>query len=104
MTEQDYTELDADIEEAFFGPLGRTEPRLFSTKVEPALLLLAKLHELGWFYRIDSIPKGVIVTVQCITEVTKNPKRLTYQVEATTIPLAIALAAMKTRSGKTQSI
>jgi hypothetical protein len=92
-------DLDADIEETFFGAIGRDEPRHFSTEIEPAIVILDKLHQEGWFYRIDSVPNGVIVTLQCLTGKgdKKNPERLTYQIGAKTLPLAISLAALKTR-------
>ena len=92
-------DLDADIEEAFFGAIGRNEPRHFSTSLESAVLVLDKLHKEGWFYRIDSVPNGVIVTVQCLTGKgdPKNPERRTYQIGAKTLPLGICLAALKTR-------
>lgn len=92
-------DLDADIQEAFFGAVGRDEPKPFSTELEPAAVVLDKLHKEGWFYRIDSVPNGVIVTVQCLTGKgdPKNPERLTYQIGANTLPLGICLAALKTR-------
>jgi len=93
-------DLDADIEEAFFGPIGRDEPRYYSTDMEPASVLLDKLHKEGWFWRLDSVPGGVICTVQCLTpngKDPKNPERKTFQIGAATIPLAISLAALKTR-------
>ena len=92
-------DLDADIEEAFFGAVGRTEPRHFSTDISCAAVVLDKIHTEGWFYRIDSVPTGVIVTVQCLTGTgsKENPERLTYQIGAATLPLGICLAALKTR-------
>src|SRR5271165_4710524 len=93
-------DLDAEIGEAFFGPLGRQEPRHYSTDYEAAFGVLEKLHAQGWFWRLDSVPNGVIATVQCLTpngKDPKNPERRTYQVGAATIPLAICLAALKTR-------
>ena len=92
-------ELDEELEVAFFGAVGRNEPRHFSTELEPAAVLLDKIHKEGWFYRIDSVPNGVIVTVQRLTGKgdPKNPERLTYQIGANTLPLGIALAALKTR-------
>lgn len=99
LTREAGPDLDADIEEAFFGAVGRNEPRHFSTAFEPAALILDKLHKEGWFYRIDSVPNGVIVTVQCLTGKgdKKNPERLTYQIGAATLPLGICLAGLKTR-------
>jgi hypothetical protein len=98
-TRQAGRDLDADICEAFFGPIGRNAPRPYSTDIEPAYDILCKLHEEGWFYRIDSVPNGVIVTVQCLTGKgdKKNPERLTYQIGAATLPLGICLAALRTR-------
>lgn len=93
-------DLDGEIGEAFFGPNGRNEPRFYSTDIEPASAILSKLHEEGWFWRLDSVPGGVICTVQCLTpngKDPKNPERKTFQVGAATIPLAICLAALKTR-------
>lgn len=98
-------DLDADIQQAFFGAVGRTEPKAFSTDIEPAYLLLSTLHKEGWFYRIDSVPNGNIVTLQCLTGKgpKNNPERLTYQIGAPTLPLAICLAALKTKkNGETQ--
>ena len=91
-------ELDADIEEGFFGAIGRNEPRLFSTQPEPAVTLLYKLHAQGWFWRLDSVMGGVICTLQKIVgdPKSKNPDRLTFQVGAPTLPLAICSAAIKT--------
>lgn len=100
MTQQAGPELDSEIEEAFFGAVGRNEPRLFSTEMEPAAVILYKLHKSGWFWRLDSVPNGVICTVQCLTpngKDPKNPERKTFQVGAATIPLAICLAALKTK-------
>jgi len=93
-------ELDSEIQEAFFGPVGRNEPAHYSTSVEAACIILDKLHKEGWFYRIDSVPNGVIVTVQCLTGGGKkdNPERLTYQIGAKTLSLGICLAGLKTRS------
>jgi|SRR5580693_4355271 hypothetical protein len=99
-TRQAGPDLDADVEEAFFGAVGRTEPRRFSTDVEPAIVILDKLHAEGWFWRLDSVPKGYICTVQCLVpggKDPKNPERRTYQVGAKTLPLSICLAALKTR-------
>jgi Phage ABA sandwich domain len=93
-------DLDSDIEEAFFGAVGRIEPRFFSTEIEPAMVVLDKIHKEGWFWRLDSVPNGVIFTVQCLTpngKDPKNPERKTFQVGAATIPLAICLGALKTR-------
>ena len=92
-------DLDADIEEAFFSAVGRDEPRHFSTDISAAAVILDKIHKEGWFYRIDSVPSGVIVTVQCLTGKgdPKNPERKTFQVGASTLPLGICLAALKTR-------
>ena len=92
-------ELDSEIEEAFFGAVGRNEPKHYSTEIEPAAVILDKIHKEGWFYRIDSVPNGVIVTVQCLTGKgdPKNPERKTFQVGAATLPLGICLAALKTR-------
>lgn len=92
-------ELEADIEEAFFGAIGRNEPRRFTTEFEPAMLLLYKLHEQGFFWRLDSVPNGVICTLQRLVGDLKkpNPERQTFQIGAATIPLAIAEAAMQTR-------
>lgn len=92
-------DLDAEIQEAFFGAVGRTEPKAYSTQLDPAAILLDKLHKEGWFYRIDSVPNGVIVTVQCLTGKgpKNNPERRTYQIGAPTLPLGICLAALKTR-------
>lgn len=92
-------DLDAEVQEAFFKAVGRDEPKPYSTAIEPAAILLDKLHKEGWFYRIDSVPNGVIVTVQCLTGKGKkdNPERLTYQIGAKTLPLGICLAALKTR-------
>jgi hypothetical protein len=92
-------ELDADIQETFFGAVGRDEPAAYSTRIDSACILLDKIHKEGWFYRIDSVPNGVIVTVQCLTGKGKkdNPERLTYQIGAKTLPLGICLAALKTR-------
>ena len=93
-------DLDADIEEAFFGKIGRDEPRFFSTEIESAMIVLDKIHKEGWFWRLDSVPNGVIFTVQCLTpngKDPKNPERKTFQVGAATIPLAICLCALKTR-------
>jgi hypothetical protein len=92
-------DLDADIEETFFGAVGRNEPRHFSTEIECAYVILDKIHKEGWFYRIDSMPNGVIVTVQCLTGTGKrdNPDRKTFQIGAPTLPLGICLAALKTR-------
>jgi hypothetical protein len=93
-------DLDADVEEAFFGRLGRDEPKHYSTEIEPAALVLDKMHKSGWFYRIDSVPNGVIVTVQCLTGKgpKNNPERRTYQIGAPTLPLGICLAALKTKN------
>ncbi len=90
-------ELDAEIEEVFFGAVGRDEPKHYSTELEPAAIVLDKLHKVGWFYRIDSVPNGVIVTLQCLTGKgsKNNPERLTYQIGAKTLPLGICLAALK---------
>lgn len=92
-------DVDSEIQEAFFGAVGRDEPRHYSTELEPAAVILDKLHKEGWFYRIDSVPNGVIVTVQCLTGKgpKTNPERLTYQIGAPTLPLGICLAALKTR-------
>lgn len=91
-------DLDGDIQEAFFGAVGRDEPKEYSTEIKPAYELLTKLHKEGWFYRIDSVPNGVIVTMQCLTGKgpKNNPERLTYQIGASTLPLGICLAALKT--------
>jgi hypothetical protein len=91
-------ELDAEIQEAFFGAVGRDEPKAYSTDIEPSYKLLSKLHKEGWFYRIDSVPNGIIVTLQCLTGKgpKNNPERLTYQIGAPTLPLGICLAALKT--------
>jgi hypothetical protein len=92
-------DLDADIEEAFFGAVGRNEPKHYSTELEPAAVILDKLHQKGYFWRIDSVPKGVIFTVQCLVpggKDPKNPDRRTFQIGAQTIPLAICLGALKT--------
>lgn len=93
------SELDAELHEGFFGAVGRNEPPAYSTDIAAAALLLDKLHKAGWFYRIDSVPSGVIVTVQCLTAKgdPKNPERLTHQIGAATLPLGISLAALKTR-------
>lgn len=93
-------ELDSDIEEAFFGAVGRNEPRLFSTEFEPAMVILYKLHDDGWFWRLDSVQGGIICTVQKALGDPANPKtqRQTFQIGAPTIPLAICLAALRTRS------
>ena len=90
-------ELDADIAEAFFGAVGRYEPRPFSTEPEPAVALLYKLHAQGYFWRLDSVMGGVICTLQKIVgdPKSKNPERLTFQVGAATLPLAICSAALK---------
>jgi hypothetical protein len=93
-------DLDADIEEAFFGAIGRTEPRRFSTDVEPAIVILDKLHKEGYFWRLDSVPSGYICTIQCLVpggKDPKNPDRKTIQIGAKTLPLAISLAALKIR-------
>jgi hypothetical protein len=92
-------ELDSKVHEAFFGAVGRNEPKKYSTEIEPAAFLLDKIHKEGWFYRIDSVPNGVIVTVQCLTGKgdPKNPERKTFQVGAASLPLGICLAALKTR-------
>jgi hypothetical protein len=92
-------ELDTEIQEAFFGAVGRDEPKAYSTDIQPSYQLLSKLHKEGWFYRIDSVPNGIIVTLQCLTGKgpKNNPERLTYQIGAQTIPLGICLAALKTR-------
>lgn len=93
-------DLDADIEEAFFGAVGRDEPKHYSTELEPAGIILDKLHKMGWFWRLDSVPNGVIFTVQCLTtkgKDPKNPERKTFQIGAATIPLAICLGALKTK-------
>lgn len=94
-------ELDCDIEERFFGLVGRDEPAPYSTDGSTALLLLNKLHAEGWFWRLDSVPNGVICTIQCLTpngKDPKNPERKTFQVGAATLPLAICLTALKTKS------
>lgn len=93
-------ELDKEIEVQFFDAINKEEPRFFSTEIEPAMLLLDKLHQQGYFWRLDSVPRGVIFTVQCLTpngKDPKNPERKTFQVGASTIPLAISLGALKTR-------
>lgn len=100
VTRQAGRDLDAEIDEAFFGALGRNEPKYFSTEMEPAAVILDKLHKEGWFWRLDSVPSGVIFTVQCLTpngKDPKNPERKTFQIGASTIPLAICLGALKTR-------
>lgn len=91
-------ELDAEIQEAFFGAIGRTEPKPFSTDSGAAMELLDKLHQAAWFWRLDSVQGGYICTVQRIVgELTqRNPERKTFQIGAATIPLAICLAALKT--------
>lgn len=94
-------ELDAEIGELFFGPVGRNEPKYFSTDTDAAIAVLYKLHEQGWFWRLDSVPGGIICTVQRLAEdptKVKDPKRQTYQVGAATLPLAICSAALKTRT------
>lgn len=99
ITREAGSDLDAEIQEAFFSAVGRTEPKAYSTQIESAAVLLDKLHKEGWFYRIDSVPNGVIVTVQCLTGKgpKNNPERRTYQIGASTLPLGICLAALKTR-------
>lgn len=97
--------LDADIGEAFFGLLGRQEPRFYSTDYEAAFAVLDKLHQQTWFWRLDSVMGGVICTVQKIVgDIQKpNPERQTFQVGAATVPLAICLAALKT-CGKSKKV
>lgn len=99
LTREAGPDLDADIQTAMFGAVGRDEPKPFSTEIEPAYRVLNILHKEGWFYRIDSVPNGVIVTLQCLTGKgpKNNPERLTYQIGAPTLPLGICLAALKTR-------
>jgi hypothetical protein len=91
-------ELDTIVSEGFFGIVGRNPPKKFSTEVEPAAELLEKLHTLGWFWRLDSVMGGVICTLQKIVgdpKKSRNPERLTFQVGAATLPLAICSAAVK---------
>lgn len=99
-------ELDAEVGELLFDPIGRNEPKYYSTNMEDAFAVLYKLHELGWFWRLDSVHGGVICTVQCLIgdpKKTANPERKTIQVGAATIPVAICTAAIKTRVKKDQN-
>lgn len=91
-------ELDAQVEEALFGAIGRNEPRPFSTDLHYGAILLNKIHENGFFWRLDSVPNGVICTVQKALGDPRDEKtkRQTYQIGAATISLAISLAALKT--------
>ena len=94
-------ELDAEIGELFFGPMGRNEPKYFSTDIEDSIAVLYKLHDDGWFWRLDSVQGGFICTLQRLAEdprKVKDPKRQTFQIGAKTLPLAICTAALKTRS------
>ena len=96
-TRQAGPDLDADIQEAIFGPVGRTEPKPFSTDMLAAMELLETLHKAAWFWRLDSVMGGYICTLQRIVGDLKkpNPERKTIQVGAATIPLAISLAAVR---------
>jgi len=92
-------DLDAEIQEGLFGAVGRDEPRPYSTEIESASIILDKLHKNGYFWRLDSVPNGVIFTVQCLVpggKDPKNPDRRTFQIGAPTISLAICLGALKT--------
>lgn len=91
-------DLDADVSEVLYGPVGRDEPRFFSTEVEPAIGALDILHKKGYFWRLDSVSTGYICTLQCLTangKDPKNPERKTIQVGSKTLPLAIALSILR---------
>lgn len=93
-------DLDADVSEILDGFVGRDEPPYYSAEIEPAIRALYKLHERGWFWRLDSVPSGIICTIQRLTEdpkKVKDPKRQTYQIGARSLPLAISLVVLKTK-------
>lgn len=82
-------ELDNKIAEKFMG----NELHAYSTDAGFATRVLDVLHKKGLFWRLDSVHDGVICTLQDI-------QRKTYQVRASTIPLAVCEAALRTTNEK----
>lgn len=82
-------EADILIAEKVLGVkvLGKTAPR-YSTSIAAAWLVLGELHKRGWFWRLDSVHDGVVLTLQ-------NVERKTHQIRAPTAPAAIAEAALQ---------
>lgn len=87
ISEQD---VEATIGEKIMGlPHSRDPFPSYTTNITEAFSVLKKLHETGWFWRLDSVHDGVVCTLQ-------NTDRKTFSVRSVTAPQAICECALRT--------